>query len=140
MTGDICNRDCLHCRYDDCILPDDAPVTDKELALSRRLDKIVNPSITLLPAERHARRLERAKEYRHENAAEISVKRHAQYMRDHDRVIAQQRQYRDENREKIRLYCHDYYYAHHDKMLENQRAYRARKRAKKLQQEAKNHA
>ena len=44
--GMKCNRDCFHCKYSDCILPDDE-LTEEEIALSEAMDAEITEKIDM---------------------------------------------------------------------------------------------
>ena len=103
----ICNEDCFHCPYPDCIRDDLTAATYAELAT---IDKtIINP-----PTWKQRK---------------VAAQQRAWYEANREKVAAQQRAYREANREKVAAQQRAYREAHKDKWREYNRRSRAKKKA-----------
>ena len=103
----VCNEDCFHCPYPDCVRDDLTAATYAELAA---IDKtIINPP-TL-------------------KQRKAAAQKRAWYEANRDRIAAQQRAYREANKEKVAAYNRAYREANKEKWIEYNRRSRAKKKA-----------
>lgn len=108
----LCNRDCLHCPFPDCI---DNGISDEEIAAAEQRD------IDALDVEVARKREARRREYRRIMA---DPARSAAYK-------AHQREYAKAHREKLLAYYRRHYAEHREERKAYQRAYNARKKAER---------
>ena len=105
----ICNKDCLHCPYPDCI-NDDLDYEDFKAAAQIEREII-------LPRTAKQRK--------------VATYQKAYYEANREKVAAQQKAYREANREKVAAYQKAYYEANREKGAAQQKAnqkYRERSR------------
>ena len=89
-----CSRDCLHCRYDDCVCDDFSPLED--YALSREMEAHI--------CTRTAQQLRRSiynKVYQEKHRETFAARKKAYYQENREAIAARQKAYREENRETI---------------------------------------
>ena len=115
----ICDRDCFHCPYPDCILDqldyedykalDDL---DKSLTRTKEQDKAAAQKRAWYQANKD-KKLARQRAWYQANKDRVAATHRAWYQANKDRILAQQRAYREANKDKI---------------LARQRAYREAKK------------
>ena len=110
----ICNEDCFHCPYPDCVRDDLTADTYAELALLEKT--IINP-----PTAKQRKLAAYDRAYREANK---------------EKVAAQQRAYREANKEKVAAYNRAYYEANKEKVAARHRAYREANRRKRKKRPA----
>lgn len=108
MSEAVCNRDCFHCPYEDCVVDGE---TALEIARSERRDR--KPSGTTGRNRRKIR--EASRRYRAEHPdqsrannrryylrhkAAIAEYKRLWYIQNRDRILAQQKEYRKRKKEK----------------------------------------
>ena len=103
----ICNEDCFHCPYPDCVRDDLTAATYAELATLEKT--IINPP-TL-------------------KQRKVAAYNRAYYEANKEKVAARQRAYREANKEKVAAYNRAYREANKEKLREYNRRYRAKKKA-----------
>ena len=91
----ICDRDCFHCKYDDCILEELEAVDYDE---QRRIEREI-----VFPQDRKKKIVAaRKRAYREANREEIAAKRRAYREANREEIAAYQRAYREANRDMRR--------------------------------------
>ena len=105
----ICDRDCFHCKYDDCILEELEAVDYDE---QRRIEREI-----VFPQDRKKKI--------------VAAKKRAYYEANRDEIAARQREYREVNREEIAAYQRAYREANRDKYNDYMRSYMRRRRKDK---------
>ena len=104
----ICDKDCLHCKYPDCI--NDA----LDCADYQELDWLEKEVI--LPKTEAQRK--------------VAAQKKAYYEANREKVAAQQKAYREANREKVAAQKKAYYEANREKVAARNKAYREENRDK----------
>lgn len=109
MQNQLCNRDCFHCPYEDCVVDGE---TALEIARSERRDK---PECGGSNLARRRQRREQGRRYRAAHPDRTSAKNRRYYLRhkaaiaeykrlwyiqNRDRILAQQKEYRKRKKEK----------------------------------------
>ena len=116
----ICNRDCFHCPYEDCI--------NDELLLE---DYQVEKEIDLLSGAREYNTSEshRAakKKYREENKEKVAAYSKKYREENKEKVAAYSKKYREENKEKAAAYRKKYYEENKEKWKEYNQKSRQKK-------------
>ena len=102
----ICDKDCLHCRFADCILEE---LDAEDYREARARDK----ELTYTPEQRQIAAKQRA--YYEANKEEIAAKQRAYREANKEKIAAYQRAYREANKEKIAAYQRAYYEANKEK-------------------------
>ena len=97
----ICDRDCFHCKYDDCILEELEAVDYDE---QRRIEREI-----VFPQDRKKKI--------------VAAYQRAYYEANREEIAAKQRAYREANREEIAAYQRAYYKANRDEIAAKRRAY-----------------
>ena len=116
----ICDRDCLHCRFDDCIVPDDWELTADEIRQAEQTD-------------REAWRFNCEADYDGEEAKRkraAEVKRRY-YLLHRAECLAYQKAYADDHRAQRNETNRAYYEAHKDRINERRRELRKKNKLKK---------
>ena len=101
----ICDRDCFHCKYDDCILEELEAVDYDE---QRRIEREI-----VFPQDRKKKI--------------VAAKQRAYYEANRDKIAAKQRAYREANRDKIAAKQRAYREANRDKYNDYMRSYMRRR-------------
>ena len=96
----ICDKDCLHCPYPDCI-NDEMDAEDWRQA--REIEEYVRPKTA---AERAIAAKKR--EYREANRESIAAKKREYYEANRESIAAKQREYYEANRERYNDYMRRY--------------------------------
>jgi len=120
----ICNKDCLHCPYEDCI--NDQLDYDDYCELERLDKDFVHPK-----SRKQLMETARKQVYYEENREGVCQKKRSYYDANREKIHARQRIYYANNKERLIAYHHAYYQDNRDKALAYQRAYREAKRSKK---------
>ena len=113
----VCDHDCLHCQYDDCIAPEDGLFTAEEIRLSEQVDREaykVNCEADYEGEEARRKRISDIKRryrethkteereygirYRAAHKAERSERNKAYYQANRDRINARKRELRALNK------------------------------------------
>ena len=134
----ICDKDCLHCKYPDCI-NDTLDYADYQ-ALDRLEKEIIRPKTAAqrkVAAQQKAyyeanreKVAARKKAYYEANREKVAAQQKAYYEANREKVAAQQKAYREANREKVAAYKKAYREANRDKINQRQRErYRQKKAA-----------
>lgn len=123
----LCNRDCLHCPYPDCI---DDGVDDEERAAADKRD------IEALDGEAARKREARRREYRRimaDPARSAAYKAHQrEYAKAHrEKLLAYYRRHYAEHREERKAYQRAYAAAHKEQRKAWQREYNAKRKAER---------
>ena len=119
----ICDKDCLHCKYPDCI-NDTLDYADYQ-ALDRLEKEIIRPK-----TEAQRQKAARNKAYREANRDKIAAQQKAYREENRDKIAARKKAYREENREKVAARQKAYREANRDKINQRQRErYRQKKAA-----------
>lgn len=112
---DVCDFDCLHCAYADCI-NDELTLADYRAARERdQAAQAEAPKAATRPASGKSKK----------------EKRHERYMRNREEWLAYQREYDRTHREERRAGARRRYAENREKILERNRAYTARRKAEK---------
>ena len=116
----ICDRDCFHCKYDDCILEElEAVDYDEQRRIEREIVFPQDRKKKIVAAKKRA--------YYEANRDKIDAKKRAYYEANRDEIAAKQRAYREENRDKIAAYQRAYREANRDKYNDYMRSYKRRR-------------
>ena len=136
----VCDRDCFHCIYEDCVL-DERP-SGEEAQMLRAIDRGLKTAGTT-----DEKKLKRRKYY--EANRERILAQMKEYRKEAgNRISESQKLYYRENREKISARKHEYYLEHKDEFRERDKAYYqknrekilARKKEKRLAKKEAKHA
>ena len=112
----ICNKDCLHCPYPDCI-NDDLDYEDYKAAAELEREII-------LPRTAKQRKVATyQKAYREANREKVAARKKAYYEANREKVATYQKAYREANREKVATYQKAYREANREKVATYQKAY-----------------
>lgn len=125
QDGAVCDRDCFHCAFPDCIAPEEE-ISPEERAWSEQLDRETAQDAAHRAASDEAARRERARAYRQAYYAanrerlreyrkrywaahkdEINAKRAAYYQKNKAARDAYTKAYRDAHREEINARSRD---------------------------------
>ena len=104
----ICNEDCFHCPYPDCIR-DGTGTRGKKISSD----------------ERKKKRVEYHRERYRANRERILTQIHAYYRAHREKITAHQREYYKANRERILTHQREYYRVHREEILARKRKRRA---------------
>lgn len=118
----ICNEDCFHCPYPDCVRDDLTADTYAELALLEKT--IINP-----PTAKQRKLAAQQRAYYEANKEKVAARQRAYREANKEKVSAYNRAYREANKEKLAAYNRAYREAHKDKWREYNRRSRAKKKA-----------
>lgn len=91
----MCDRDCLNCKYDDCICD---VVTEDDLKSLDEIEKIVG---LIKPKKKSGYTKERKRAYYHENKEKFKEYKHRYYQENKERLKAYQREYTAKHRQEI---------------------------------------
>ena len=126
----ICNRDCLHCIYDDCICDE---MTAEDWRQARQIDEYARPktarekAIAAYQREYYEANREAIaayqREYREANKEAIAAKQREYYEANREAIAAKQREYREANKEAIAAKQREYREANKDAIAAKQREY-----------------
>lgn len=122
----ICDMDCLHCKFNDCI-NDSSSVTDNERRLSRVIENSIkrerepHPDMTRYIHNRVDKEdYERARNREYERKRKYSPKRkeqkRKQYLRHKEEKLAYQKSYYERNKEEILARQKAYYEANKEEI------------------------
>ena len=111
----ICNKDCFHCPYPDCI-NDDMDHEDYIEAAKRDLELRSTPEKRKVAAQQKA--------YRENNREKVAAQQKAYYKANREKLAAQKKAYRENNREKVAAQQKAYYKANREKLAAQQRIIR----------------
>ena len=92
----VCNKDCFHCPYPDCVADDTMDLEDYREARERDLDLRRTPEQKKLAAKQKA--------YREANREEIAAYQKAYYEANREELSAYKKAYYEANREEIAAY------------------------------------
>ena len=109
----ICDHDCLNCKFDDCILPDEAGVSADEIRMSDELDKEAFTSNCEADYEGEMARRKRV----------ATVKRRY-YVRHRAACLSYVRDYNERNRERRNDYARTFYEQNRERINERRRELR----------------
>ncbi len=84
----VCNEDCFHCPYPDCIRDDLTAATYAELATLEKT--IINP-----PTLKQRKLAAQQRAYREANKEKVAAQKRAWYEANKEKVAAQKRAYRE---------------------------------------------
>ena len=93
----VCNEDCFHCPYPDCVRDDLTAATYAELATLEKT--ITNP-----PTLKQRKVAAQKRAYREANKDKVAAYNRAYYEANKEKVAARQRAYRKANKDKWREY------------------------------------
>ena len=116
----VCNKDCFHCPYPDCVADDTMDLEDYREARERDLDLRRTPEQKKLAAKQKA--------YREANREEIAAYRKAYYEANREEIAAYQKAYYEANREELSAYKKAYYEANREEIAAYKKAYREARR------------
>jgi len=119
----ICDKDCLHCKYPDCIND------ELDLADYQELDWL-EKEIILPKTEAQRQKVARKKAYYEANREKVAAYMKAYREENRDKIAAYMKAYREENRDKIAARKKAYQEANRDKIAAQQKAYREANRDK----------
>lgn len=97
----VCNEDCFHCPYPDCVRDDLTAATYAELALLEKT--IINP-----PTAKQRKVAAQQRAYREANKEKVAAQKRAWYEANKEKVAAQKRAWYEANKEKQREYNRRY--------------------------------
>ena len=89
----VCNEDCFHCPYPDCVRDDLTAATYAELATLEKT--IINP-----PTLKQQKVAAYNRAYREANKEKVAAQHRAYYEANKEKVAARHRAYREANRRK----------------------------------------
>ena len=118
----VCNEDCFHCPYPDCVRDDLTAATYAELATLEKT--IINP-----PTLKQQKVAAYNRAYREANKEKLAAQKRAYREANKEKVAAQQRAYYEANKEKVAAQQRAYREANKEKQREYNRRYRAKKKA-----------
>ena len=131
----ICNRDCFHCPYEDCIndelLLEDYQV-EKEIDLlsgarGYKTPKAIRAAQKQYREENKEKVAARNKKYREENKEKVAAYSKQYREENKEKVAAYKKQYREENKEKVAAYRKKYYEENKEKWKEYNQKSRQKK-------------
>ena len=136
----ICDHDCFHCKFDDCICDDMtqddyAEARERDFALTRTAEQ--KKIAAKQKAYREANRDEIAayqKAYYEANRDEIAAKQKAYREANRDEIAARQKAYREANRDELAAYQKAYYEANRDEIAAKNAEIKALRKRLKLSQ------
>ena len=110
----VCDHDCFHCIFADCIC-DDMTLDDYSESRYRDRDLMRTPEQKKIAAKQKA--------YREANRDEIAAKQKAYYEANRDEIAAKQKAYYEANRDEIAAKHKAYYEANRDEIAAYKKAY-----------------
>jgi len=117
----VCDRDCFHCKYDDCILEE---LEAEDYAEQRRIEREI-----VFPKDRKGqKRAAYQRAYYEANKDEIAAKKRAYREANKDELAAKQRAYREANKDELAAKQRAYREANKEKYNEYMRNYQRRRR------------
>ena len=112
----VCDRDCFHCKYEDCILDE---LTAEEYK-SDEVEKFISekPTIAQIRNRNHMRQLR----------AENPNYNKDYYIRHRESEIKRVDEWKKDNKEYVKVYQRERYAKNREEMCRKRREYRARKK------------
>ena len=109
----ICDHDCLNCKFDDCILPDEAGVSADEIRMSDELDK-----------EAFANNCEADYEGEMARRKRVATVKRRYYVRHRAACLSYVREYNERNRERRNDYARTFYEQNRERINQRRRELR----------------
>lgn len=136
MSDEICDMDCLHCKFSDCI-NDNTVLSTEERSLSKYIDKTVLDSrgVSYNPTN-HKRYLKSVdptlyrkaqnkhfhEKYYNADPEHYRAKGRENYRKHKEACLARSHQYHKEHKEEISAYKKTYYQEHREEILASRKA------------------